>query len=289
MNQTEWPVRVTGVQASAFTEWRSGQQSPERFCEAWQLVYVHSSVVEEISDGRRIPLRSGQLLFHQPDTTHSMRAAGEVPPEVLRIEFTCEGSAVDDLRELHLRANAAERNCLRLLIETGREVFAPVTEPWQMPAPRAEIPYAARELQELYLNQLLLLVLRRRRRTRRPGPRARAEQEQAALVEGVRLYFAQNIEKSLTLPEVCRANGCSRAALQQAFRARVHTGPMDYFARMKAEKAGALLASGYGPGEVAKMLGYGSQAWFCRRFYALTGQTPTAFRRAPHLLHLCEL
>ena len=75
-------------------------------------------------------------------------------------------------------------------------------------------------------------------------------------MESVRLYFAQNIEKPLALDQVCDANGCSRVALQQAFRGR--------------------------------MLGYGSLAWFSRRFHALTGQTPGAYRRAPHPLHLCE-
>ena len=52
--------------------------------------------------------------------------------------------------------------------------------------------------------------------------------------------------------------------------------------------AALLLTQGYGPGETARMLGYGSLAWFSRRFHALTGQTPGAYRRAPHPLHLCE-
>ena len=129
---------------------------------------------------------------------------------------------------------------------------------------------------------------RRRQRTRKQSPRARAEQEQAALVESVRLYFAQNIEKPLALDQVCDANSCSRVALQQAFRARTRMGPMEYFSCMKAEQAALLLTQGYGPGETARMLGYGSLAWFSRRFHALTGQTPGAYRRAPHPLHLCE-
>ena len=100
-------------------------------------------------------------------------------------------------------------------------------------------------------------------------------------MESVRLYFAQNIEKPLALDQVCDANGCSRVALQQAFRARTRMGPMEYFSCMKAEQAALLLTQGYGPGETARMLGYGSLAWFSRRFHALTGQTPGAYRRAP--------
>ena len=70
-------------------------------------------------------------------------------------------------------------------------------------------------------------------------------------MESVRLYFAQNIEKPLTLDQVCDANGCSRVALQQAFRARTRMGPMEYFSCMKAEQAALLLTQGYGPGPYA--------------------------------------
>lgn len=259
----EWPLRVTGIASAAESEWRIGQQTPERTCEGWLLVYVKSGMVEELCDTHRVLLRAGQILFHQPAELFAMRAVGEVPPEVFRVEFTADGSAMDSFRSCHMRLGNAEKSCLRQLAETVREVFQPVQDACQMPA-------------------------RRRQRTRKQSPRARAEQEQAALVESVRLYFAQNIEKPLALDQVCDANGCSRVALQQAFRARTRMGPMEYFSCMKAEQAALLLNQGYGPGETARMLGYGSLAWFSRRFHALTGQTPGAYRRAPHPLHLCE-
>ena len=267
----EWPLRVTGIASAAESEWRIGQQTPERTCEGWLLVYVKSGMVEELCDTHRVLLRAGQILFHQPAELFAMRAVGEVPPEVFRVEFTAD-----------------EKSCLRQLAETVREVFQPVQDACQMPARRAEIPFGGKELQTIYLAQLLYLLARRRQRTRKQSPRARAEQEQAALVESVRLYFAQIIEKPLALDQVCDANGCSRVALQQAFRARTRVGPMEYFSCMKAEQAALLLTQGYGPGETARMLGYGSLAWFSRRFHALTGQTPGAYRRAPHPLHLCE-
>ncbi len=36
----EWPLRVTGIASAAESEWRIGQQTPERTCEGWLLVYV---------------------------------------------------------------------------------------------------------------------------------------------------------------------------------------------------------------------------------------------------------
>ena len=90
----EWPLRVTGIASAAESEWRIGQQTPERTCEGWLLVYVKSGMVEELCDTHRVLLRAGQILFHQPAELFAMRAVGEVPPEVFRVEFTADGSAI---------------------------------------------------------------------------------------------------------------------------------------------------------------------------------------------------
>ena len=170
----EWPLRVTGIASAAESEWRIGQQTPERTCEGWLLVYVKSGMVEELCDTHRVLLRAGQILFHQPAELFAMRAVGEVPPEVFRVEFTADGSAMDSFRSCHMRLGNAEKSCLRQLAETVREVFQPVQDACQMPARRAEIPFGGKELQTIYLAQLLYLLARRRQRTRKQSPRARA-------------------------------------------------------------------------------------------------------------------
>ena len=150
----EWPLRVTGIASAAESEWRIGQQTPERTCEGWLLVYVKSGMVEELCDTHRVLLRAGQILFHQPAELFAMRAVGEVPPEVFRVEFTADGSAMDSFRSCHMRLGNAEKSCLRQLAETVREVFQPVQDACQMPARRAEIPFGGKELQTIYLAQL---------------------------------------------------------------------------------------------------------------------------------------
>ena len=75
----------------------------------WLLVYVKSGMVEELCDTHRVLLRAGQILFHQPAELFAMRAVGEVPPEVFRVEFTADGSAMDSFRSCHMRLGNAEK------------------------------------------------------------------------------------------------------------------------------------------------------------------------------------
>ena len=131
-------------------------------------------------------------------------------------------------------------------------------------------------LQQLYLEQALWLMARRLLRGgRRPSPRVRAEQNQNALSRPRASIWPNTSRRPFPSASSARAAGCcGRAALQAAFRARTGHTPREYNARLRAEHAGALLAQGYTPGEVARMLGYSSPAYFSQRFRALTGRTP---------------
>lgn len=281
-------LQLQGIQAATAAEWRVGDTLPTRLCEVWQLVYVMDGVIEEITDGRPILLRAGRAMIHQPEETWSMRAAGEVPPEVLRVAFRASGTTLDIFRNRLIRVNAVEKNVLRLLADTVRETWLR-SEPGREPAPRPDPPFGAPRLLQLYLEQFLWLTARRLRRGgRKLSPRTLAEQNQRALVDAARLYFSEHMDEEPDLAQICHALGCGRVALQQAFRARTGLSPHGYYACLKVERAGTLLAQGYTPGEVACMLGYSSVSYFSQRFRALTGQTPTAYRKDPQPLHLCN-
>lgn len=275
-----YPLRVEEVLWATVSEWRIGEGLSERSAEAWQLVYVYSGMIEECCDSHRIALRAGRLLFHQPEEIYAMRAVGEVPPEVLRVEFVCTGAAMDAFRGYSLRVGTVEQVCLRSLAAAAKDCFSPASAPDLRPELRPNLPFGAQQMVNLCLEQLLILLARRQQRTRRPGARALRERDELALVDGAKLYFAAQLRRDLKLEEVCAALGCSRVRLQNAFRTRTGHGPMECFASMKLEHACQLLAAGSAPGEVAAQLGYSSGAYFSHRFRQAMGQSPSEYARA---------
>lgn len=282
------PLRVEEIPTAALEEWRVDQTKPPRLCESWQLVYVRNGMIEELCDTRWVVLRRGALLLHQPNEQYAMRIPATVPPEVLRVDFVCRGQAMDLFRGRATRTSSEERACLRQMLLSLSDWFEPPAAPGEPPALRPDPPFGAMQLLMTDLERLLILLTRRLQRPRRPSPRVQAEQNQTALVEAVRLYFAQNLEVPVTLAETCRVNECDRMRLQSAFRARTRCNPMQYYARMRLEYASQLMAQGYRPGQVAEMLHYSSTAYFSKCFHVATGMTPTAYCRKPQPLHLCN-
>lgn len=272
------PLRVEQVFCVTEQEWRPGEKLPPRLTECWQLVYVAGGMVEETADLRRVPLGAGWVCFHQPGEAYSMRVVGTVPPEVLRVEFACNGAAMDAFRNLALRTDSVEKTYLSHLVEVARQVFLPPKAPGEKARPRAEVPFAGHQQVQLHLELVLIAVARRLRGPKRASARARREKSNTALLESVRTYFAGHLGEELTVEQVCRDNGCTRARLQKVFRARTKSGAMEYFARMKVERAKELLQAGYSPGEAAAQLGYSSGGYFSRCFKKFTGQTPHGFQ-----------
>ena len=69
-----FPLRVEAVPAAHTSEWRADDSFPPRQTQAWQLIYVCSGTIEERCDDRRVLLRAGGLLFHQPGEVFAMIA-----------------------------------------------------------------------------------------------------------------------------------------------------------------------------------------------------------------------
>lgn len=275
-----FPLRVEAVLSASFAELRTEAELPPTRCEdAWQIVYVRSGSIEERCGDRRVLLRAGGLLFHQPGELFAMRLAGEIPPEVLRLNFQCTGAAMERFREAVFHAEPAEQNDLAWLTAAVPELFTPPEPPQTQPVLRQELPLGAYQQLAIRLENLLILLARRYKRPRRPGVRLRRERRQNALVEAARAYFAQNLTHEIRIDEVCEAIDCTRTQLQQAFRARLHHTAQAEFSAMRIEYAAQLLARGVTPGEVAAQLGYCSGAHFSRCFREITGNTPSAYRR----------
>ncbi|MGN0983906.1 MAG: helix-turn-helix domain-containing protein [Gemmiger sp.] len=280
MNPTEaYPLRVEAVQAASCREWRTSEQIPPRDVESWQLVYVRNGAIEERCDERRVLVRQAGILLHQPGEVFAMRVAGEIPPEVLRVNFLCTSPAMDAFRERIFHAEPAEQVVLDLLCEAAVQYFVPPENAGDPPAAREELPFGALQELTLYLEHTLLLLHRRLGRARKPSARVRRERRHQALVNSARSYFAQNLTREVRLEEVCTGCGCTRQQLQEAFRARTRKGPMETFAAMRLEYAAQLLGRGATPGEVARQLGYCSGAYFSQRFRDAYGMPPSEYRR----------
>jgi AraC-like DNA-binding protein len=83
-----------------------------------------------------------------------------------------------------------------------------------------------------------------------------------------------------TVERLARHVGASRSVLADRFAEMVGHPPMQYLALWRMQLASRLLLDGSQIAEVARLVGYESEAAFSRAFKKLLGQAPASWRRA---------
>ena len=89
------------------------------------------------------------------------------------------------------------------------------------------------------------------------------------------------ISRPWTVEELASVARMSRSAFALRFKRRLGEPPLAYLARWRMFRAGCLLRQGDDPtGEIASLVGYGSQAAFDKAFKRAMGYAPGVYRRA---------
>lgn len=92
-------------------------------------------------------------------------------------------------------------------------------------------------------------------------------------------YFEENIERRISLKDVCEFVRLSPSRLTSLFKQRIGYSPLNYFILLKIKKACELLDStDLKINQISLKLGFSDQYYFSRQFSNIMGMSPKAFR-----------
>ncbi|SFA93406.1 AraC-type DNA-binding protein [Cohnella sp. OV330] len=95
-------------------------------------------------------------------------------------------------------------------------------------------------------------------------------------------YMNDHLQSSIALPELAFHTGLSKQHLIYLFKQETSFSPIDYFLRLKMQRAGQLLSlTGMAIKEVAAEVGFGDPYYFSRMFKKLMGVSPSDYRSVP--------
>jgi AraC family transcriptional regulator of arabinose operon len=108
-----------------------------------------------------------------------------------------------------------------------------------------------------------------------PGPRQLDDRVREAV-----LFVAEHLDRPIGVKAIADAVHLSPSRLAHLFTAQVGTPPARFVEQRRVARAQALLETSSLPvGAIAEAAGFSSQYYFAARFKALTGVTPTEWRR----------
>lgn len=259
----------------------------------WEAVYVDKGKIEAGADEKKYVLSAGQMIFHQPMEFHTLRALSGTAPNLFIISFKASGKGMDFFRGLVCEPDERDKHFISSIILESRRAFS---TPLNVPAAEhlrrlAGDTAEAEQLIRIYLENLLIHI---KRHSEKAGPAdlygRLPEKAYLSLPDPenmdprfirIRSYLLNHLEQHLTVEEIAREHMISRSHLQAIFRKQINTGVMDFFRRLKIDKAKELIREKeLDFSEIAFSLGYSSLSAFSKQFKQVTTMSPKTYKES---------
>lgn len=245
----------------------------------WEMVYVDKGEVIATANDREFALFSGEVLFHQPNEWHNIRANGTIAPNVMILSFACRSAAMNAFVGKRMQPNSRQRELLSMILAESRLAFSSrLDDPINHEFVRAKnAPIGAEQLIGLYLTQFLISLLRDADKPRTVDHKSGS----LPLLDAICMYMEQNMSRKLTLETLAAEFHISRSYIKKLFAQYKQTGAMHYLIQLKIAKAKDLLReSEKNVSQIAEHLGYDNVYYFCNQFRKFEGMSPLEYRRS---------
>lgn len=253
----------------------------------WEFIYIDKGEVEFFTDLGTYHLRQGDILFFMPNMFHGGRALNKTTSNIIILSFECDSACMSVFEgDCRFRLQEDEYRILSFIVQEGLLAFdPPVNSPniSGCPHEREDAVFGGEQLIRNYLEIFLIRLIRRRRAEQsssRTAPLVGEKQSNESFTNMIH-FMQSHIAQNYTLDQLCDIFAISRTGLKMLFKEHTGIGAMEYFNRLKIDRAKQLIREENGNiSSIAESLGYSSVHHFSRQFKRLSDMTPSEYARS---------
>lgn len=244
---------------------------------AWEMVYICDGSVGVTSGDKVYKLTSGDVIFHHPMQFHKIWSEDGGSPRVFITSFYLDGELAHKLKDGVFRLNDRQTQIIDIIISNLRRRFE------VNPDNVCETNYASRfrknedPLIQLTMTLLEAFMTDLAMSDDRNIPAATGESEQ--LYTKIAGILEDNVNTSITIPEIAEICKVSTATVKNCFGAFAGCGVHKYHLTIKMRKAAEMLRTGKTVSEVSDVLGFANPNYFSYVFKRETGKCASSFKR----------
>ena len=272
-------LNITKLYSVHYFEFSKTYAFPGERHDFWEMVYVDKGEIIATAEDTDFPVSSGEVLFHQPNEWHNIRANGTIAPNVMVLSFQCQSSAMSAFVGKRMRPDSRQKELLSLILSECKGAFSSrLDDPYDNNIVRAkDQPVGSEQLVSLYLTEFLLSLLRNLQQPRTVDRKSGS----LPLLDAIIAYMEHNINRKITLELLAAEFHISRSYIKKIFAQYKQTGAMHYLIRLRVTKAKDYLReSDKNVSQIAELLGYENVYYFCNQFKKLEGMSPLEYRKS---------
>ncbi len=241
-----------------------------------ELVFVDSGFITVESENYCGFLKSGELLIHKADETHSLSCPENEASNVIIIGFECKCEELDIFSYAPTPLSNIQKKILTEIIKEGRSVFMP---PFDVPnqkdmKKRKDYPFGADQMIKIKLETFFIELIRSRMGISNDEAGDISDDK----INEICYYINENFKEKISLSELCFIFGTNKTTLCKRFKAVCNETVVSYINRLKIKEAKKLLRQGnYNLTEISSMVGFSSLHYFSRIFKQHENCSPTSY------------
>lgn len=251
----------------------------------WELLYVDKGVVFVGTDRERYQLQQGQIIFHKPNEFHSVECNGIISPCLVVISFVCNSPSMNYFENKVLRITQRTKSLMSIIINEAKKNFQTnLSDPFYTKLElRDNRPFGSEQLIKNYFEAFLLELIIHNSQNEKEGTLLNTTQveDRRFRFEMANSYMQHNLAENLSLSDICNHCSMSNSLAQQIFKHETGNSVMQWYARLRIEKAKQLIREGKGNmTAIAYQLGYSSIHHFSKQFSKVDGKSPTEYAKS---------
>ena len=244
----------------------------------WEMCYVEKGDVILTIEGEKCSLSANDAILIPPDSIHSYFSESGNESRAFVICFECLSQPLKSLSGAKFNLTGTAYQCMKLIINEYRHTFS-TNENEQLEI--LENPnFGGQQAIIIQLEYLFICLLRMLSTEKNPEVVFLNEEHfYQDLVEVIINYFKENIDKKISLEELCDKVNYSRSFLCKTFKEQTGETLFSYFNRLKIDEAKRLLKkTEFTVTQISELLGFSEVKYFGASFKKFVGKSPTEYR-----------
>lgn len=231
----------------------------------WEIGIIRSGKAGITSGAEVYDCKKDEIIIHPAGVFHNIWAKSDEKVRILTLSF--KGNGLERfVPSGKYKLNEREKVLADMLedevahLDTGDDV--------SNTPPLADGGQVVKNILEL----LFISLNRRKDESRSP-----INDPKASLFAEIVQYLEDNIDRALTVEDICSHKAIGRTTLKELFKTYTGAGVMKYYNTLRIKRATTLVGKGYSMREIADIMHFSSQNYFSSFFKRETGNSPSKY------------
>ncbi len=256
---------------------------PEEKHDFWEMVCAVKGKVICSQAGKNIELNEGDIVFHHPNSPHSLTVPNQDNAGIFVVSFVCTSEAIRFFKGKIINLNFQQLKTIQRIIDIAKRTyditFYNLNDDIMQLLPNPTL--GGEQLIKNNLELLFIDIMRVMTETLEGNKVFLNENAiNDKLADDVIKLMKENVYGKLSINDICKKMSYSKAYIFRQFKCATNKSVIDYYTDLKINEAKKLIKENKSNvKEISEKLCFDTPNYFSKTFKKRTGVTPSEYKK----------